>query len=441
MLNQPELQIGILHSSQITFDFLSDYTLKNNPTGPLLGQYSIALKNGKICFNDRELTEPEIEFLPVNANATFMLHKVKIGIGFHWEQHEDQTFKGKLIFKIIDNELWAINQVTTEDYITSVITSEMNVNAPEEFVKAHAVISRSWALAQLKAVEKTTHKKGWIDTPDERVIWYDKQNHTHFDLCADDHCQRYQGLHRMHNNKAEKAIEATFGEVLIFRNEICDARFSKCCGGASEDFENVWQPKKSPYLTAIWDDPLSPDIPDLSDENNFKHWLIHPNPAFCNTTNREILSSVLNDYDQTTHQFFRWKVSYNARELGQLIFKKSGIDFGEITDLKPLERGKSGRIIKLQITGTNKSMTIGKELEIRRFLSESHLLSSAFTCKKETQNGHIQFTLEGAGWGHGVGLCQIGAAVMSYQGYTYREILEHYFKGAKTTQLYGKNNP
>lgn len=437
-MKQPQLQIGILQSNQIHFEFSSDYITDNERSKPFCGSQKISLKNGKIKLNNKELAAHTLVFRPVYAHATFMLHKVKIGIGFHWEQNENQIFKGSLIFKIIDNELWAINEISTEDYITSVITSEMNVNAPKEFIKAHAVISRSWALAQLKSVQATPNKNGWVDTETERVIWYDKQNHTGFDLCADDHCQRYQGLSRITNNKAENAIKATFGKVLTYNNEVCDARFSKCCGGASEDFENVWQPTHFPYLTAVWDDKENKGTPDLSLDAHFSDWLKSPNPAFCNTHDPEILSSVLNHYDQSTTKFFRWKEQYSSHELAALIQEKSGIDFGEILDLIPLERGKSGRIIRLKICGTKQNMIIGKELEIRRFLSKSHLLSSAFTCKKETQNDQTYFLLEGAGWGHGVGLCQIGAAVMSFKEYTYMEILEHFFKGAKTTQLYGQ---
>lgn len=439
MKQQPELHIGILNSPSISFELSAEFSLTAGTKMNFSAKNKCVLKNGKIEINGKAFNDNIIELFPVHESATFRLFDVKIGIGFHWEQHENQLFKGKLVFQIIDDELWAINTIKTEDYITSVITSEMNVNAPVEFIKAHAVISRSWALAQIDPVKGQSSKAlNWKETADEKVVWYDKQNHTHFDVCADDHCQRYQGLSRITNNNAKMAIEETYGEVLMFDDHICDTRFSKCCGGISEDFENVWQPEHYPYLTAISDHKNSNLLLDLSTEKKFSAWLQQPNEAFCNTKDAEILSSVLNDYDQSTTAFFRWKEEYNAEDLSTIIKTKSGIDFGEIQELIPLERGKSGRLIRLKIIGSKRTMIIGKELEIRRILSPTHLYSSAFTCQKISKNNTTQFVLKGAGWGHGVGLCQIGAAVMSFKGYTYQDILEHYFKGAKTRQIYAK---
>jgi len=370
-----------------------------------------------------------------------------------------------LKFIIEGKKLTAINIVNVEDYLTSVISSEMSATASEELLKAHAVISRSWLLCpiqeqEIRSKEQEVRGKEQKDsgislptseyqlptsdsklqTPNFIKKWYERDAHTNFDVCADDHCQRYQGITKASTPAVEAAIEATRGEVLIFDNKICDARFSKSCGGITEAFENCWAPVHHPYLTPVIDNvdaPVGFDI-ELTKEDNAIEWIRKLPTAFCNTTDKTILSQVLNNYDQETTDFFRWKVEYSQHEIAELIARKSGIDFGEIIDLIPIQRGESGRIIELKIIGTKETVTVGKELEIRKWLSNSHLYSSAFVADRFDLVDHIpqRFTLYGAGWGHGVGLCQIGAAVMGEKGYKYKEILQHYFRGAELKKIY-----
>jgi stage II sporulation protein D len=372
----------------------------------------------------------------------FTLHDVTIGVNFHWQRKENQNFKGNLRFIIEDEKVTAVNILSIEDYLVSVISSEMSATSSMELLKAHAVTSRSWLLAQIEKSKKLG--KGNRDyntsfiTDDELVRWYDREDHFNYDVCADDHCQRYQGIRRITNPAVEDAIMKTYGEVLVDGGNICDARYSKCCGGASEVFENVWEPVHHSYLQKVIDNQIPPKgfDPDLQVEASAKKW-INGNPdAFCNTSDKKVLKQVLNDYDQETNDFFRWKVAYTQDEISDLIKSRTGIDFGTITDIIPLERGTSGRIIRLKIEGTKKTMIIGKELEIRKALSETHLYSSCFFVKKLPSGDKFRFILHGAGWGHGVGLCQIGAAVMGSKGYSYKDILTHYFRGAKLEKRY-----
>ena len=350
---------------------------------------------------------------------TFSLHSVTIGKEFHWQQQETQTFQGMLILRIIDSELHAINRIAIEDYLTSVIASEMSGTSSIELLKAHAVISRSWLLAQIAAAQKPKNGNSEskadqayneYDHPksasSQSIRWYDREAHTHFDVCADDHCQRYQGVNRKMTPQVLEAIRATRGIVLSYEGEVCDARFSKCCGGITELYESCWDDTPHPYLSVVHD-------------------------PFCNTDDPRILSEVLNHYDQDT-DFYRWTVRYTQRELSDLVRRRGGFDYGDIIDLIPIERGPSGRIIRLQIVGTKATRIIGKELEIRRTLSETHLYSSAFEVEKEEDS----FILYGSGWGHGVGLCQIGAAVMGTKGYKYDEILHHYYPNAELKEWY-----
>lgn len=274
----------------------------------------------------------------------------------------------------------------------------------------------------------------------KHIKWYERDAHTHFDVCADDHCQRYQGITRASTVAVEAAIKATRGEMLMYENKICDARYSKSCGGISETFENCWAVEHYPYLTPVIDNPTEPqgfDI-DLTQEENAQQWIRQSPEAFCNTTDKHILSQVLNNYDQETTDFYRWKIEYTQAEISELLARRSGIDFGDIIDLVAVLRGESGRLIELKIVGTKQTITVGKELEIRKWLSNSHLYSSAFVVDKSEIINNIpqHFTLIGAGWGHGVGLCQIGAAVMGEKGYKYDEILLHYFKGAELKKMY-----
>lgn len=318
----------------------------------------------------------------------------------------------------------------------------MSATASLELLKAHAVISRSWLLAQIEKNKQLADDSeeycSCTLTDTELVKWYDREDHVNFDVCADDHCQRYQGITRESTEKVRDAIKATWGQVLTHNGVLCDARFSKSCGGVFEEFENCWEPKHYDYLVARHDGEQPMNFPDLTVEENAREWILNAPPAFCNTHDKQILSQVLNSYDQETTDFYRWKVEYTQEELSELIKNRSGVDYGEILDLIPVARGTSGRLYRLKIVGTKKTLIIGKELEIRRTLSPSHLYSSAFVVEKEGEEGKVptKFKLTGAGWGHGVGLCQIGAAVMGEKGYNYKEILLHYFIGADITTLY-----
>jgi stage II sporulation protein D len=456
------INVGILSTHTIRFILNGDFISGNGSI--YTGKQKAKYKEGKVFFNDELLDE--IIFKPGTENDSFDLINVVIGINFHWERKENQRFKGALKFIVEDKNITAINVVKVEDYLTSVISSEMSATASEELLKAHAVISRSWLLCPLQEVRSKEQEVRGKEQMNESTTgyqlpatdyqqpvtgselsagnyitkWYERDAHTKFDVCADDHCQRYQGITKASTPAVEKAIEATRGEVLMYDNKICDARFSKSCGGITESFENCWAPIHIPYLTPVIDNieaPVGFDI-ELTTEDYAVDWIRKSPAAFCNTTDKKILTQVLNNYDQETTDFFRWKVEYTQTELSELICRKSGIDFGEIIDLTPVKRGESGRIIELRITGTKQTVVVGKELEIRKWLSESHLYSSAFVTDKFDFIDEIpqRFTLTGAGWGHGVGLCQIGAAVMGEKGYTYKEILRHYFRGAELKKIY-----
>lgn len=363
---------------------------------------------------------------------TFLLKNVRIGIGFHWDRLEDQEFEGTLdIRDNADGTQTAINRLDVEDYLSSVITSEMSATSSLELLKAHAVISRSWVLRPIISPSTGTDKPDLSD-PDRHVIWYERDAHEGFDVCADDHCQRYEGITRRDEHpeaaaNVQKAIDATRGQVLMYDGKVCDARFYKACGGATELFENAWANEHYDYLEPVRDEIGTP-LPDLTIEENAQAFIRTSPSAYCNTTDERILSQVLNNYDQETKDFYRWTVQYTKEELSDIIRERSGIDFGEILDLVPIKRGPSARLYEMQIVGSKRTMVIGKELEIRKWLSRSHLYSSAFVVDRN-ENG--DFTLTGAGWGHGVGLCQIGAAVMADKGYTYEQILAHYFPGSE----------
>ncbi len=354
------------------------------------------------------------------AKASFVVEDVKIGIGFHWERDRRQGFRGGL--RIVDDDgLTLINDVDLESYVESVIASEMNADSPVELLKAHAVISRSWLIAQLNQTVGSGGSYSRQEKPgsDEWEIqrWYGRDAHTKFDVCGDDHCQRYQGIGDCPDS-VRSAVEATRGQFLVFGTDVCDARFSKCCGGVTEDYSAAWDEREVPYLRSVPDGPERPDDIDF--------WIRSDPRAHCNTKDEGLLRRILPDFDFETHDFFRWSVHYSPEELSELIGAKSGIDLGTVTDLEPLQRGSSGRITRLQIVGSRAKLSVGKELEIRRLLSATHLFSSAFVVD-ENRDG---ITLVGAGWGHGVGLCQIGAAVMASRGSVYGEILSHYYPGA-----------
>lgn len=437
-MNEPVIQVGVLLNQQkIEFSLLNIYTFEGKKF--VAGDYLMEILGDKILFNGDKYDE--ILFKSNNIHTdSFELKDVVIGVGFHWERKENQLFLGDLKFVIENGNISAINIVSLEDYLVSVISSEMSATSSEELLKAHAVISRSWLLAQIQKNRSIrSDYQTSFKTSTEIVKWYDREDHELFDVCADDHCQRYQGVTRQSTEVVNRAIKVTHGEVLMYENDICDARFSKCCGGVMEVFENVWEPVPHPYLQGNLDCANNKSAPDLSIDENAEKWIRTSPKAFCNTQDANVLKQILNDYDRETADFYRWKVEYSQNELSELIKERSGIDFGEIIALEPIERGTSGRIIRLKIIGTERVMIIGKELEIRRTLSKSHLYSSAFVVDTDEENDEgipLKIVLKGAGWGHGVGLCQIGAAMMANNGYGYKEILNHYFRGSRIEKNY-----
>ena len=434
---EPRVSVGIVTANEIVFSLHQPYN-ENGTT--VSGKQSVSYEDGAIIWNGKRYKE--LVFQPQEAGASFSLEDVTIGVNFHWERKETQTFLGILRFAIEGTAMWAINELPVERYLESVISSEMSATSSLRLLEAHAVISRSWLLAQIEnrrsAKTEQTSLYSCITGKDKMIKWYDRQDHTLFDVCADDHCQRYQGITKETSPHVAVAIQHTRGQVLMSEGKICDARFSKCCGGAMEEFQYCWEDSPKPYLKAIGD-TAEKTIPDLTIEANAEEWIRTSPDSFCNTTDKNILSQVLNDYDQETTDFYRWRVDYTQEEISQLINSKLNIDFGQIIDLIPIERGKSARLCQLKIVGTKQTLIIGKELEIRRALSPSHLYSSAFVVDKEDVNAEgipALFHIIGCGWGHGVGLCQIGAAVMGEKGYNYDQILAHYYPGADLKELY-----
>ena len=403
----PLVSVGIVGAESITFTL--------NGYGEDGSSRTATIHNGLIQYDGKAHTR--LCFKPQSPDDSFSLMDVVIGVNFHWQRLETQTFRGSLRLLADGGKIWAINDLPVEDYLESVISSEMSAQSSLPLLMAHAVISRSWLMSQ---IDGNTAPNTQASHGDAFIRWYDHTDHTLFDVCADDHCQRYQGITKETSPNVAEAIRRTRGELLTYGDEICDARFSKCCGGAMEEVQYCWDDTPKPYLK-------EETIPDLTVEENARQWILSSPKSFCNTTDKRILSQVLNDYDQETTDFYRWRVSYTQEELSKLVEKKLGAGLGTITDMRPLKRGTSGRICELRITGTKKTIVVGKELEIRRALSESHLYSSAFVVEKQGDT----FTLIGAGWGHGVGLCQIGAAVMGDKGYAYDEILRHYYPGAE----------
>ncbi len=437
---QPDVTVGIVSAQKIHFSLNKPYLAKGEK---VLGEQVVEFSEGGVLWNGNQYSQ--LTFHPQSADASFSLSDVTIGVNFHWERKETQTFLGTLRFVVESDKIVAINELPVEKYLESVISSEMSATSSLELLKAHAVISRSWLLAQMKkrreVAESGNNFFSFTKKEDTLIRWYDREDHTLFDVCADDHCQRYQGITKETSPHVAEAIRQTKGQILMDGEEICDARFSKCCGGITEEFQYCWEDTPKTYLTAVRDIALGVEHtqPNLTNEEEAEKWIRFNPPAFCNTQDKKILSEVLNDYDQETVNFYRWKETLSQEKLQQLIADKLKMDLGSILDMKAVERGKSGRISKLQIIGTEKTFTIGKELEIRRTLSDSHLLSSAFVVDKydkDEQGVPQRFELIGAGWGHGVGLCQIGAAVMGEQGYHYDAILLHYYQGAEIKKLY-----
>lgn len=438
---EPNISVGLMCQEKIQIDFHTPYIQES---AQVLSLEEVSNRGGKVFWRgrlyDRLVFEPESY-----AEGCFELKDVTIGVNFHWERKENQLFNGSIMFVPHDGGVYAVNILKVEDYLLSVISSEMHEGSSEEFLKAHAVISRSWLLARPTlsgaSVRDEQSRYDFVENDTTRIKWYDREDHTFFDVCADDHCQRYQGLMRLSDPKMQKVIEQTRGEVLMYEGEICDARFSKCCGGVSEKFSACWDDKDPDYLRPVLDTPEGVNTPAANVENP-ADWILSTPEAFCNTDDKELLSRLLNDYDRETVDFYRWKVEYTQEEISEIVAARSGIDFGAIKALEPLKYGASGRICQLKIVGTRRSMVIGKELEIRKTLSRSHLFSSAFVVSTQgetiadSQTVPARFVLNGAGWGHGVGLCQIGAAVMGEKGYKYNEILAHYFRGSKIEKMY-----
>ena len=438
-MKEPEINVGIVSAKEIHFTLNGHFFAKGETVSD---NQVVTFSEGGILWNEslyRELT-----FTPQDDQNSFSLYDVTIGLNYHWERQETQVFSGTLKLVVDEEKIVAINILPVEEYLTSVISSEMNANSSLELLKAHAVVSRSWLFAQIEKRKALSGKDegffSFTKTKEEYIRWYDREDHTIFDVCADDHCQRYQGITKATNATVAEAVKATRGRLLMYDKKICDARYSKCCGGATEEFENCWENTHYPYLSSIRDTDKEENLPlpDLTKEEEAERWIRKAPKSFCDTHDKKILSQILNNYDQETTDFYRWKVRYTQEELAELIRTNTKSDYGDIIDLIPVQRGPSGRICKLKIVGTLKTFTIGKEMEIRRVLSDSHLFSSAFVVDKgEVKKGIPQnFILSGAGWGHGVGLCQIGAAVMGEKGYSYEEILLHYYKGAEIRKFY-----
>lgn len=433
-MGEPEIRVGIMSATAITAILHGDYTVcGSDGCGTANGEITVEYSPDGILFNGMPCSA--LLFSPTSeSDCFFTLCDVTIGVEFHWQRKERQSFRGSLEFFAAGGRITAVNRISAEEYLKSVISSEMNARASLELLKAHAVISRSWLIAQIGKRDGVVKSNGcgMKRDNDEIIKWYDRDDHDRFDVCADDHCQRYQGITRACLPTVNRAVEETRGEVLMFNGEVCDARFSKCCGGVTEEFGYCWEEKVVEYLKGVRDNAEEAPLPDLSTEHGAGKWITGNADAFCNTDDRDVLCQVLNDFDVETRDFYRWQIRYTQQELSDIVRERSGIDFGIVEALTPLERGVSGRISRLRIEGSKRSMTVGKELEIRKMLSRSHLYSSAFTVMRD--NG--DFILKGAGWGHGVGLCQIGAAVMGSRGYGYREILAHYYKGANVERAY-----
>jgi SpoIID/LytB domain protein len=469
-LEEPRIKVGLMTSRTVAFSLSGSYRMSN---GEVLesGDYTAGLDEGRVTlagpgsWNLALLRLEPVDFETSRATV----HGVTIGVEFHWERRESQLFQGALAFEPSGEALQVINELPLESYLVSVISSEMSAACPPELLRAHAIVSRSWLLAQIHAETQpqvsAVHesKRDWEVRDEERarygaaeyfIKWYDRENHSGFDVCADDHCQRYQGISKAFSNEAFDAVNETRGRVLMFGGEICDARYSKSCGGVTEEFGSAWEDRDVPYLAAVYDGEEG-EAPaanlSLTRESDAAAWIESSPPAFCNTDSSELLTKILPNFDQETADFYRWRVEYSQDELSQIVRDRLGVDCGRIKSLRPLERGKSGRIVLLKIVAENANYIVGKELQIRRTLSRSHLYSSAFVVEAASESENDtpsppgnsgdsrfpdRFILIGAGWGHGVGLCQIGAAVMAEQGYTHEEILAHYFKGARAEGRY-----
>jgi SpoIID/LytB domain protein len=436
---EPILRVGIIDGrTRIEGEFIGAFVVGD--TSIVEGEFSALVQDQLVVLSDRRqrvIARGDTIVCKQQSNSTFRLREVTIGSGFHWQQNRDQVFNGSLTFVARENgTLAAVNDISLERYLTSVISSEMNAGAPREFLKAHAITSRSWLIAMLdrKAERRPTGART-LQNENELIRWYDREDHDLYDVCADDHCQRYQGITGI-TDPVRDAVEETRGECLLHGNQVCDARFSKCCGGLTEQFETCWEDVHVPYLQSVSDSIQEHSA--IKDESNANEWIRSSPEAYCSTADMSLLSQILPSFDRETRDFFRWKVVYRREELEDLLRERSGFDFGTLQNLHPVERGPSGRILKLKVEGSRKSFTVGKELEIRRWLSKSHLYSSAFVVETEPAGARVpeRFILYGSGWGHGVGLCQIGAAVMATKGFNAGQILKHYFRGTTLKKLY-----
>lgn len=435
----PRITVGITDRQVEVFGHLGGY-FSVERFGQIAGRFSARVESGGVVFYDganHEIFRSPLIILRAGENSFFSIHQVTIGNRFHWERKEDQTFQGDLILRLReDGTICVMNEIPIEDYLISVISSEMNPAAPIEFLKAHAILSRSWVLAALDRKKKLKEiASSTARSPEGEIIrWYDRTDHDLFDVCADDHCQRYQGIKKAVSGRAEEAVRQTHGVVMTYQEEICDARYSKACGGMTENFNTAWGDQPVPYLVSISDSPLIHR--PISTEEEARAWIFSEPNAYCNIKDKDLLERILPDVDRETENHFRWRVEYTRTELKEILRKKSGIDFGTLKEIIPLQRGPSGRIFRLKIAGSKGSVIVGKELEIRRWLSRTHLYSSAFVVTVEGNN----FILNGAGWGHGVGLCQIGAGVMATRGFSAEEILRHYFRGVNVKKIYEEFN-
>ena len=440
MKEEPLIAVGII-DRVARIDGRLDGTFSIPGSGSAAGRFSADVAGGAVVLLDeagREAARSGALHLLAEGSATFTLFNVLIGKRFHWERPEEQTFRGNLLLRLReDGSMAVINEVPLEEYLRSVVSSEMSASAPLEFLKAHAIISRSWLLAALGKKGATKEADQAAATESGAVVrWYDREEHDLFDVCADDHCQRYQGVTKITSGRPQEAAAATRGMVLSYGGKICDARYSKACGGLTEEFATAWESVHVPYLTSVADSPEP--HPPIETEAAAREWILSSPEAYCRVEDEALIEQVLPGFDQETKDFFRWTVTYSRDDLSSLVQEKSGLDLGAIRELRPLLRGPSGRIYRLSITGSKGSVVVGKELEIRRWLSPTHLLSSAFVVDaKRDRRGRVEaFTLHGAGWGHGVGLCQIGAAAMAVRGFSAGEILSHYFAGARVRRVY-----
>lgn len=432
---EPLISVGIVRGRRVPLELPCAY---RSPSGlELRGRVTVELRDGRPSVGDRDVTATTFE--PVKADALFAIPDVEIGIGFHWDRRERQLFAGALRFCVEEGEVWVVNEVPVETYLTSVIASEMSAQAPAALLRAHAICSRSWLMAQINH-KRDARARQTPPTPGPgattRITWRDREDHTLFDVCADDHCQRYQGQTRVGTSAVRQAIADTRGQVITHNGQVCDARFSKCCGGLTELYSTCWGDTDIPYLRSVRDTycPVSATPRhDPTTEDGARAWVESRPEAFCDTTDESLLQAALNSYDrEERHDYYRWQVTTTAERLGALIERKTGLAVGSVTSLEALERGPSARIKRLRVVGQKATIELGKELEIRRALSDTHLLSSAFVA--DIEGGRV--TLRGAGWGHGVGLCQIGAAVMANKGFGHQSILYHYFRGAHIEKLW-----